>query len=200
MRTFFINGYGIPKDILEDGNYKRYLKECWEFIRAASDGRNIRLVLSGGFTNANFPRRTEAAEMQRYLAARCEGYHDALKDGETVIMDWPIDSREALEALRHFVGFRDELVIFCEHARQDWMRIMASLWFPSAFVMAVDFDGGRRWYSRAVHLLKMPIRIVGLFLPSVRDCIELPLRHRFIRTWGERTEHRPDSAGADAGN
>jgi hypothetical protein len=57
-----ILGYGIPRDILTDGNYRKYLQEAHAVINRNSI---TDIVFCGGHTNCHHPEKSEAAEMQR---------------------------------------------------------------------------------------------------------------------------------------
>jgi hypothetical protein len=193
MRTFFINGYGVPDDILRDGNYGAYLMECLRTIVVFSQGEPVEIHLGGGATDVNSPGRTEAGEMARWLATNEFDYDVELLLSQALFLpiSRTIDARENLEALQERIGRGTQVGIFCEHARQDWMQVLALRLFDDATVFPIDFDAGRSKYARLLHAAKLPMRILGLYSDTVRRRIELPLRRAFIRWKSLRSGHRP---------
>ena len=97
-----ILGYGIPRDILTDGNYRKYLQEAYEMITATNTPN---VVFCGGHTNIHHPEKSEAAEMQRLFEkihddAFAELQHeiDNLLEKEGYIsLDFAMDLRHKLE-------------------------------------------------------------------------------------------------------
>ncbi len=69
FRCAVILGYGIPRDILVDGNYRKYLQAAHDVINR--DGIT-HVVFCGGHTNIHHPEKSEAGEMQRLF----EKIHD----------------------------------------------------------------------------------------------------------------------------
>lgn len=194
--VFYINGYGVPRDIMADGNYGRYLSACHEAMasedkKSAGRGRpsdaQPLVYLAGGATNSNFPDRTEAGEMLKWFAARnpdVSGFR---------LIDGKLDLRGNLEELRRLVAPAESITFFCEYARQDFFRFLVARLFPGARVRPIKFDGGtpHQRLARLRQSLRLPLRLAAWYSPLIRQKIEYPLRLRFIRKWSERTKHRP---------
>lgn len=65
-KIFSIFGYGVPKDIMKDDNYRRYLSIAFNQIFDAAAGEKAVIIFSGGPTDCFPPyKRSEACEMSR---------------------------------------------------------------------------------------------------------------------------------------
>jgi len=152
MKTiFYLQGYGVPKNILTDENYNRYLNFCFNYIYDYVLRHKVAMpliVFSGGATDLFKPyKRTEAGEMAR-LFKKLVSRPDVRK--ETV--NWAyqgINSLSAVEGLlvsQKLVGSSD-LVIFCEKTRETRMLYLAKKIFSASIkVEGVDFDSSSRRY------------------------------------------------------
>ena len=202
---YLINGYGVPNDILSDGNYDRYLSACASLIELSerTGGHHLEeeiaafmrgeglpqcaptIYLAGGSTNVHFPDRTEAGEMVRWFLA-----HGLVSSSATFcVVPGALDARGNLELLRNDVGRDAQVTIFCEYARQDLMHFLANRLFRHAVVIPIAFDGGpyKNPLARLRQLARLPLRIAAWYSPWVRRHVEYPLRLRFIRQLGEKT-------------
>lgn len=191
---FYVNGYGVPRDVLADGNYSRYLSACRDAIRryeeeyllidrASAPGCSVPpavVYLAGGATNPGLPGKTEADAMRRwFVISRSCGL-------DLRLIDRTLDLRGNLEALRREIGPDEPVMVFCEWARQDYARFLARRMFRCAVVYPIRFDGGVRFYplARLRQLAKLPLRVAAWHSPAVRRYVEYPLRLRFIRRQG----------------
>lgn len=137
----FVNGYGVPDDIIADRNYQLYFGAIRAYIMAVTQqGDTVRMYLSGGATDLRRPQLTEAGEMRRYLAYIVEeaGCFADRKLNVRCIED-AIDTREGLCSLQKEVGRHEVVVIFCEWTRQDRVRMFAGLLFSKARVVPIPF-------------------------------------------------------------
>ncbi|MFH2062606.1 MAG: hypothetical protein ABIJ46_00420, partial [bacterium] len=156
MTVYLFNGYGVPEDIEGDANYRTYLTAGLERIRSDAFGANLlaglfggllpvqvrrtlpMVYLAGGATNPLWPDRTEAGEMRQWFRTQAQDVEGAL---EFRLIDQPLDLRGNLEELRRQLEPDDRVTIFCEYARQDWMRFMAWRMFGQrATVVPIHFD------------------------------------------------------------
>ena len=63
-----IPGYGVPRDLFKDVNYRAYLSLCFNALFEKYQDARGTIVLSGGATDCFRPyRRTEAHEMRRWF-------------------------------------------------------------------------------------------------------------------------------------
>jgi len=172
MPLYYVNGYGVPRNILWDCNYSAFLAKA---LFPLVDSRSI-VYLAGGATNPCYPDRTEAGEMLRW----------AEHNGLCVTIDFylinrSIDLQGNLLGLLQETGRDIELVLFCEWARQDYMRFLVGRMFSNAKVVPIKFDAGMDWLSRPRQLLRLPVKVAGYYSPTVRRLVQLPLRRRFMR-------------------
>ncbi len=147
--VFFIFGYGVPKDIHVDENYKRYLAECFNNIFDTARGEHARIVFCGGPTDCFPPyRRTEAGEMKKLflsLAKRtfvkketklwsCGLLRKDLSTADNLLYSYAYQKENKL---MHIPS-----TIFCEHTRTNRVRKMRLLvWKKQApQVVGIDFD------------------------------------------------------------
>ncbi|OGM01098.1 hypothetical protein A2480_02930 [Candidatus Uhrbacteria bacterium RIFOXYC2_FULL_47_19] len=192
---YYVNGYGVPGDIFSDENYQTYLIACLSpMVRSMRGQRRILadaifglsgalsstdrpvVYLAGGATNPCYSDRTEAGEMLRW--AEHNGFGDKF---DFRLIDQPSDLQGNLRELQRKSGRNAELIIFCEWARQDYMRFLVDRLFVNARVVPIRFDAGMNWLSRPRQLLRLPVKVAGYYSPTIRELIQLPLRRRFMR-------------------
>ncbi|MEK7583893.1 MAG: ElyC/SanA/YdcF family protein [Patescibacteria group bacterium] len=152
---YIILGYGVPKDIVKDGGYRRYLTAVLEAINRAKKKTNAQktcIIFSGGLTDCRKPfRRTEAREMIklfRFIANRSSARGSARK--------WQlIPEARALSTVENLVFTKTLLKkrgieaghinIFCEYTRRRRVGILARKMFGPQYkiaIRAIDFDTG----------------------------------------------------------
>lgn len=140
MQTVFIvNGYGVPKDILTDENYQRYLKDSAAII---AQSESPLVIVSGGATDM-FPPfdRTEAQEMKTALAA-VSGFDQQI---EIILEPTSLTTLENFLFSKQVLDDRGldnvELHIMCEWTRKDRVEKIAQRVFGfNPIVHAIDFD------------------------------------------------------------
>lgn len=133
--TYFIFGYGVPKDITTDSNYSRYLSE----VVANIEQDNTTVVCVGGPTDLHPPyNRTEAEVMQAYLQA---------KSLLSKKLDQGISTIENLLAVKEYLTQHQqkEATIFCEWTRKERIAELAQKILNIKInVVGIDFDQSPR--------------------------------------------------------
>ncbi|MBI4653144.1 hypothetical protein HY750_02720 [Candidatus Kuenenbacteria bacterium] len=193
MKFFCINGYGVPKNIFQDGNYERYLGKIMEMINSSPDGVEITLVLCGDHTNINFPEKSEAGEMKKFF----ENYYSKEKRLKMVEI-YGIDGRDNLEKFFHWLlgqTEKEELVFFCEWCRRGQMKFLTKKIFGKKWikikVIPVDFDQSlRRRLEPLRQFCKYPLTVFAWYFSIIRK-YQLKKRQEFIDWWGKTTDQRP---------
>jgi len=69
-QVFIVMGYGVPQDIMADGNYAVYLRNVFNHIYDEASRRKVEpiIIFSGGKTDLFKPyKRTEAGEMIKFF-------------------------------------------------------------------------------------------------------------------------------------
>ena len=137
-----IMGYGIPDEIIEDGNYNDYLEESLAQI----DILKIKtIILCGGRTNPKYPFKSEAGEMERLIHhLRPKNDYRILKVGTSITSeDNLIHSR--LVILKNDLS-PDSIIVFCEYTRTAKTMIHAAhfLTYQIPFIVkGINFDATR---------------------------------------------------------
>lgn len=154
MRSIFlILGYGIPKDILKDDNYKTYLRSVFNNIYSiVQEQKNEKpiIIFSGGKTDIFKPyKRDEAREMIKFFQTICQRI-----DLKKQTKKWQIiNESNALSTLENLIDTKEklakikikkgEITIFCEATRKKKVDLFAKKVFPASFkvkIEAIDFD------------------------------------------------------------
>jgi hypothetical protein len=160
MQEFvLVNGYGVPKDIIKDDNYRHYLNAVFNTVYEACVRDNIQpiIIFSGGKTDMFKPyRRTEAGEMAKYfklLAKRpfvakvtktwkCELESRALSSLENMLF-----ARELLK--KKYPRVQSGTVVF-EHTRTKRIHAVGKkvfAGFKELTFLPVDFDVSKVRYD-----------------------------------------------------
>ena len=135
-------GYGVPPDILKDGNYKSYLTVVAKTI---ADRLIHTIVLCGGRTNIHYPEKSEADEM-RGLLCRIFDSISCVRAFIYLPISTTITSWENLEAAAKVADSQEasRAIVFCEKTRQSKVWLIAKACLPCEFeVQGIDFDAGR---------------------------------------------------------
>ncbi|OGH71239.1 MAG: hypothetical protein A2921_01850 [Candidatus Magasanikbacteria bacterium RIFCSPLOWO2_01_FULL_43_20b] len=154
-KVFCIFGYGVPKNIIEDDNYRRYLSIVFNRIFDIAGGEKATILFCGGSTDCFKPyKRTEADEMSRLfknLAKRKEVGGEA-KKWEYILLNKTVCG---LENILYTVGYlkknrikKTDVNVFCEQTRTR--RIKTLLAYGKKYdkklhqinfrILPVDFD------------------------------------------------------------
>lgn len=112
-------GYGIPPDILKDGNYRAYFRAMEAF--PITD-----FILCGGPTNIHFPEKTETAEMARLLQEMIPFTDNHVHLCNEGITSWDnlVSAQRVLDQLKP-----DIIFVFCERTRTAKIRLLAKTFF-----------------------------------------------------------------------
>lgn len=190
-KVFYVNGYGIPADILADANYIRYLRQVMAWAETAE--ADVAVFFAGGATDPRQPDRTEAGEMRRLAEtllpehARPHVRFESLAEGKDLLANF--------RALARHV-FRDtDVVVFCEHARQDRVRFLCWRFFREATVVPVAFDEGMG-HPLLARLRQLPetALLAGSWLsPLFKRLVFDPLRKRHMDRDSARRHARSSS-------
>ncbi len=168
-KIFSIFGYGVPKDIIKDDNYRRYLLIAFNQIFDAAAGEKADILLCGGPTDCFKPyKRTEAGEMMKLfksLAGRSE-VKKQTKKWKCVLLSKTVCG---LENILYTVGYlkinkirKASVVIFCEQTRSPRIRRLVSygqkhdklLRGIKFVIMPIDFDSSSNRYLDKKFILK----------------------------------------------
>lgn len=161
-----IMGYGVPPDILKDGNYTRYLKAALDKVILPK--KVTRLVLCGGHTNIHYLEKTEAAEMLRLMQ------HLLPATAATLVCDMVADSLtgwENLEGAAAKVNDARDVYILCEKTRAAKVWLTAKLTLPRNThieVVGIDFDATRTWQKDWKQYLGVLVVATEYIFPGLR--------------------------------
>lgn len=169
QKIFSIFGYGVPKNIMKDDNYRRYLSIAFNQIFDAAAGEKAGILLCGGPTDCFKPyKRTEAGEMVKLfksLAGRSE-VKKQTKKWKYILLAKTVCG---LENILYTVGYlkknkikKAEVVIFCEQTRSPRISRLVSygqkhdkLLRGVKFVITpIDFDLSSNRYLDKEFILK----------------------------------------------
>ena len=168
-KIFSIFGYGVPKDIMKDDNYRRYLSIVFNHVFDVAAGENAVILFCGGPTDCFKPyKRTEAGEMAK-LFKSLAGRKDVKK--QTKKWKYVLRSKTVcgLENILYTVGYlkknrieKAEVVIFCEQTRALRIRRLVGygqkhdkLLRKNKFVVTpIDFDLSSNRYLDKKFILK----------------------------------------------
>lgn len=154
MQVFSIVGYGIPRDIEHDVNYRTYLNVAFNSIYEKAAGKSVLIISQGGPTNCEPPYKgTEAAMIEKQLkklAARKFVRHQTAQ--------WSfVQEGESLSTLQNILYLKDlvvarkalgDVAIICEWTRRDRIEKLARKIFGRKVdVVATDFDVSENRYS-----------------------------------------------------
>lgn len=163
-----IMGYGVPPDILNDGNYRHYLATALYSVILPKNIQHI--VLCGGRTNIHYPEKTEAAEMLRLLQNLLPDpppalTHDLVADS---ITGW-----ENLEGATMFVcvQWAETIYILCEKTRRAKVWLTAKLTFArdvNIKVVGIDFDATHNWHRDWKQYLGVLVVAAEYVFPGLR--------------------------------
>lgn len=142
---FFIFGYGVPKDIVNDENYNHYLSFVFNRIFSSSAGKKAEIVFCGGKTDCIRPpyARSEAKEMKKlFLRISRRAFVSKKTRAWTYgIVNNTYSTVENILAAKMKAKGRP-CVIFCETTRGNRVKKLSRRAFgaTSVTVAPVDFD------------------------------------------------------------
>lgn len=166
--VFLIFGYGIPKDIFQDENYKTYLNITFNtiFDKLQKQDSEAYVIFSGGKTDMIEPyTRSEANEMKKYFESLLQ--RPFLKDyAEKVNL---LVEEESFSTLENML-FTNKIVeaqldptqvfIFAEKTRENRIKVLADKIYKIPFdVYPVDFDKSEQRYNTSAVVQKENIEL-----------------------------------------
>lgn len=149
MKTYLVLGYGIPKKLEVDANYRTYLGIVFNTIFSQSQISKelATMIFCGGLTDMFKPyKRTEAQEMLRLfrLFADRSVCRDVTKSWQYVLEKKSLSTLENLVYAKQILDGKKlnatSLTIFCEATREKRIKRLAKKIFGNANVVAIDFD------------------------------------------------------------
>lgn len=187
-KVFYVNGYGVPKDVLTDGNYRHYVQHVVSWAETAD--APVLVFFAGGATDPAQPDKTEAEEMRRLAETLLrEHCHDRVR------FQVITTATDLLGNFRAFVPRIPEgaaVTVFCEHARQDRVRFLCWRMLPNAQVVPVAFDSKAKDspFARLWELHNTALLIGGWISPAFKRWVADPLRARHMRRDSARRHAR----------
>lgn len=134
LKIFSIFGYGVPKDIMKDENYNRYLSYCFNKIFDLAAGEKAVVIFSGGPTDCFLPyKRTEAWEMKKLFSSlmRRKFVAEQTKKWKLTIENKSISGLENVFYLSGYLKrnkiMRAEVYVFCETTREKRVKTLLQL-------------------------------------------------------------------------
>jgi len=154
-------GYGIPTNILCDGNYHRY-------FTAITDFPITDFILCGGSTNLSLPNMTEAEEMRSLLQTLLprENFHIHLCNDGITSWDNLTSATKIVEQLRP-----DTIFIFCELTRAVKIRLLAKHFLKgyNYYVIGINFDRSKRTARKNLsQVVDFGLSALRIYVPQVR--------------------------------
>lgn len=189
MRELFIvPGYGIPQDILKDGNCNRYLPAVFNVIHRAVADRWVQpiIVFTGGPTDMFPPfRRTEAAEMLRFIRRHISTRYPrgaAKEKWELVLERRSISTLENLLNVQRLLTRRRisslPKTVFCEWTRQTRIRSLAwRILGRGVNVVPIDFDVSVNRYLDPKKIAFKEKQSLHIDLRALEDASKLRKHH-----------------------
>jgi len=176
---FIIPGYGIPKDILKDESYRRYLS--WVFNQVYQICLNKKekkpvIIFCGGKTDIFKPyKRTEAEEMKKLFLtwAKRDFVRNQTKDWQYKLDKKSLSTvenlLEASKIIKRIKG-RKQIYIFVEFTRQKKIKKFAQEILKKNFkIIALDFDLSINRYRDPKLIRKREEIDIKLGLNSLKD-------------------------------
>ncbi|MFA5946046.1 MAG: YdcF family protein [Patescibacteria group bacterium] len=153
MHIFLICGYGIPRDIFTDENYRTYLSVVFNKMYAISAGKEMEIIPCGGPTAMEPPYEgTEAGIIAKYLRKQIENQklEQATSAWKTILEDQSLSTLENLVFAKRILDeqkLAGTITIFCEETRRERIVKTAQMIFGSeCTVEAIDFDASKNRY------------------------------------------------------
>lgn len=190
-QVFYVNGYGVPRDVLTDANYRHYVQYVISY--AETSDAPVLIYFVGGATDPAQPDKTEAGEMERLAETLIRPDR---RDRLTLrLITEATDLPGNIRAFAHRLPAGEQVTVFCEYARQDRMRFLVHRMLKGAKVVPVAFDQkmGNGILARLRELPNSFLMIGGLMSPLFKRWVTDPARQRHIRRDSARRHARPSS-------
>jgi hypothetical protein len=203
--VFFIFGYGVPKNILQDENYNSYLKTVFNKIYDFTIQKNITdpiIICSGGPTDLFRPyKRTEAEEMIRF-------FQNLIKRPylKPIAKNWSfIPEKNSLSTLENLLNCqailtknkitRGNLHIFCEQTRRRRVKILTQKLLTKNFhlkITPIDFNTSPDRYFDPKFLAKKEKLVLRYDLWALKNYANFQKYHQtFTDKFGSLRRAKP---------
>jgi uncharacterized SAM-binding protein YcdF (DUF218 family) len=189
--VFIVLGYGIPKDILRDNNYRRYLPIAFNTIYSATQERGVEpvVVFSGGRTDMFKPyRRTEAVEMAHFSRTLLKKlFPKERKLWKLYAEKRSLSTMENLlytkELLKRNRVPLTRVMLFCEATRERRVHILAKklLAVQHLRVVPVDFDLSSNRYLDPAFLREKEERVLRFDVWALKNPENFKKYHSLFR-------------------
>ena len=191
---FLVFGYGIPKDILKDENYRIYLNTVFNKIYSISvknPAAKLLIVFCGGATDMfKSHRRTEADEMIKFfskLVKQRQFLRPITKNWVFISENKSISSLENLLYGKRIIEKRKvkdgNVFIFCEQTREKRIKIISKKIFDKDFylrIVPVDFDITANRYLSPELIDKKEKHGIEYALSALQSVEKLKKHHEFF--------------------
>lgn len=182
---FIILGYGIPKDILQDGNYSRYLNFVFNQIFDRAVGQKATIIFTGGLVDCFQPyQRIEALELKHFFEKKCQsvGMSKQLRQWRLLAEKKSLSTLENLLFSKKLINdYRLknlEVLIFCEWTRKSRVyRLAQKIFGKKCLVSAIDFDTSANRYLDPKFLQQKEKKAWKYDLWSLRSVVNLKKHH-----------------------
>jgi hypothetical protein len=148
--VFLVFGYGVPKDIFNDANYRTYLGITFNTIFDLVKNKNVEayVIFGGGPTDLFEPyTRTEAAEMKKYFEYLLQRpfLQTYAKKIHLLTEDESLSTLENMLFAKKIIGKKiqgpKKLFIFGEKTREARIKLLSKKIFNKEVkVFSIDFD------------------------------------------------------------
>jgi hypothetical protein len=190
---FIVPGYGIPKDILKDESYKRYLglvfNHIFEVCTKIDNWRPI-IIFCGGPTDIFKPyKRIESQEMKKLFLeyARRNFVKNYTKNWCYKTENKSLSTVENLLFAKSIISKikdKGKIYIFCEYTRQLKLKTFAKKIFTDKFlIIPLDFDLSTSRYHNPEFIKKKENMEIKSGLLAIRDKI---FRVKYRKTFIEK--------------
>lgn len=184
MRTYIICGYGIPKNIESDENYRTYLNVAFNHIFAESAEQDAVIIPCGGATSLEPPfKGTEAEMMGSYIEQmmRRDFLLEQTAQWTIRLEDRSISSLENLVFARQMIDGAEGVTVFCDVTRRDRNAKIASRIFNGDVTIdGIDFDVSKNRYIDSETLRKKEGVATAEALWTLEDQERLQRHHDFF--------------------
>lgn len=210
-QIFFIFGYGVPKNIQTDDNYRRYLSIAFNRIYDLTTATLITdplIICSGGKTDMFKPyKRSEAGEMVRVLKQLANR-----RELKTVTKRWNIMAEDrSLSTLENLINCktiltrkkikRGAVTIFCEHTRKPRIQTVAKKILGNAYdvtVIPIDFDLSSNRYLDPAFLKEKEATELRHSLWALKSATNLKKHHALFQEKIDYLRAQGSKAHADS--
>lgn len=171
MKTFLILGYGIPKKIQKDDNYKNYIFQVFNKIYDLALGEKARIIFAGGKTDCFPPyKRTEAKEMFGLFKSLTRKVASFARAWEYTLEQKSISGIENLIYTKDILKKSKIRYVFCEWTRRKRIKIWSKkILGKNTQVIPIDFDVSSNRYLNKDFLNKKELKETKLGLKAVEN-------------------------------